>query len=92
MGRVLGQRVLDERRLRPPGRQQHLDLVDARLDQLLPERVGQLARRASATHLARLGIGHVERQHVVLPVAGGGRLLLFPHVERGVAGEDGDRS
>ena len=91
VGRVLGQRVLDQRRLGAAGRQQHLDLVDARLDQLLPERVGQLAP-ALGHHLARLGVGRVERQHVVLPVAGRGRLLLLPHVERGVAGEHGDRS
>ena len=69
-----------------PRREQHLDLVDLGLDQLLPQRVRQLAP-ALGDHLARLGVGRVEGQDVVRPVARRGRLLLLAHVDRGVAGE-----
>ncbi len=88
VGRVLGQRVLDERRLRAPGRQQHFDFVHALLEQLLLERLGQLRARLGE-HFARLRVGHREREHGVVAVPGRGRLLLVPEVDRGVAGEHG---
>jgi hypothetical protein len=69
VSRVLGQRVLDQRRLGTPGRKQNLHLMDARFDQFLPEDIGQLGP-GLRHHFAGVGIGRIERQHVILPVAG----------------------
>ena len=68
VGRVLGQRVLDEGRLRAPGREQHLDLPPAP-DQLLAYRSPALAR------LHRSPVGHVEGD-MGGRLTGRGRLLL----------------
>src|SRR5213080_2998803 len=85
--RVLEQRVVDERGLAPPRRQQHVHLGDAGLQELLLERVQQLAP-ALDQHLPRLRVGHVEGQDVrALPLAGRRRLRLVAQVQRGVARE-----
>ena len=60
--RILEQRVLDQRRLRPPRRQQHLDPHGAGREELLAQRVVHLSA-ALGQDLAGLRIGHVERQH-----------------------------
>src|SRR5207253_436937 len=59
--RVLDQGVLDERRLAPPGRQEHVHLGLARLEELLLQGIRPLPARLGHD-LARLGIGDVECQ------------------------------
>ena len=86
VGRVLLQRVLDQRRLAARTGEQHVDLVDAGLEDLRLERLGQVGT-GLGQHLA-VGIGHRERQHRVGPLAGRRRVLVVAEVDRGVAGED----
>src|SRR3989449_1317145 len=90
VGRVLEQRVLDEWRLAPPRRQQHVDFRHARLQQLLLKCVRELPP-PFGDDLSRLGVGDVERQDVrALPLARRRRLRLVAQVERRVPREHRD--
>ena len=90
VGRVLGQGVLDQRRLRPARGQQDVHPGDPGLFQLLPARLGELLARLGQ-HLPGLRVGHVEGEDVVALVPRGGRLLHVGQVQGGVAREGGDR-
>ena len=91
-GRVLAQGVLDERRLAAAAGEEHLDLRDARLAELLAQGVGDFLA-ALGEDLARVGVGDVGGEHVARfgALDRGGLVLVVTQVERGVAGEDGDR-
>src|SRR5881396_3804514 len=79
-GRVLEQRVLDERRLAPARRQQHVHLREPGLEQLPLQRLAELLA-AVGQHLARPRVGDVEGEHMgPLALARAGGLRQGPHV------------
>ena len=86
----LARRILDQGRLGPARRQQHVGLVHAGGDELLSQRVGQLGA-GIGDHFAGVGIRDRKGQDPGVAVPGGGGLLVFPQVQRGVPGKHDHR-
>src|SRR5581483_2786913 len=88
--RVLGQRVLDERRLDTTRRGEHLHLENLRLPQPLDQRLVE-GRVRLGDHFARRRVDDVACQRLrLLALAALDGVELIAHVDRGVRGENLD--
>ncbi len=88
VGRVLADRVLDQRRLGAARRHEDLHLDEARLPDALDQRLLEGGTRVG-DHLARLGVDHVVRQHARLrTLATLDGVEFVAHVDQHVGAED----